>query len=351
MQRQQEIAPRTWTQRQAGQTDAARSEQDFHAATPPPPSRDSSWEADRHRQYQPDRLPPPAAGFNGYNRHEDAVAIEPRHRRGEVAEITRKEERGPPQAQHDRRGLAPSLENRISGQQPGRFAEASFAPRGGARSPTALRTDPYTAHDPYVEGPRRPSYSDDRAPIPQSWNREPDPQEQGLPPSAVRLHPDRARTFEEDPSLDVPRQSKPIRIRRPPPQSVTSHSEDYPMQSEIIDDRWVSNGNGRGEERHREVTDSVPRTHGNNSNHPRPTPPRRGGSLLDRLSTNGAGPSEMAPPSLRDRVQIPAKRNREEMGGDDGHNDMDIDDLSGDPYKKRAGMRRLKVKKGRRSGP
>jgi hypothetical protein len=56
-------------------------------------------------------------------------------------------------------------------------------------------------------------------------------------------------------------------------------------------------------------------------------------------------------PSLRDRVQIiPSKRDREEMAGNDTGGDIDMDDGGPDDSASKKQRRRLKVKRGRRSG-
>jgi hypothetical protein len=73
--------------------------------------------------------------------------------------------------------------------------------------------------------------------------------------------------------------------------------------------------------------------------------------LLDRLSLdNGANTSAVSPQSLRDRVQVPSKRDREDIGNDSA-GDIDMEDVGGpsDSASKRP-RRRLKLKRGRRNG-
>ncbi|KAF9455876.1 hypothetical protein BDZ94DRAFT_511820 [Collybia nuda] len=86
----------------------------------------------------------------------------------------------------------------------------------------------------------------------------------------------------------------------------------------------------------------------------RPEILRRGGSLLDRLSLdqNGDTPVDGPPQSLRDRVQVPSKRDREEMTSDRHSHMMDtsFEDDGYDPNKK-ARRRSGKVRKVRRGGP
>jgi len=171
---------------------------------------------------------------------------------------------------------------------------------------------------------------------------------------ARNVHADRSGMFDTNsqtfagPDHDLPasRSSKPVRIRRPGSQSVQSHPDGFPMRPKVPTERWVSNGD-RGDERGRDGP--APRPH---NHHQRPVPSRRGASLLDRLSLdNGAGTSGMSSPSLRDRVQtIPSKRDRDEMAGNDG-GDIDFDDPGLDDSASKKPRRRLKAKRGRRSGP
>lgn len=68
-----------------------------------------------------------------------------------------------------------------------------------------------------------------------------------------------------------------------------------------------------------------------------------GASLLDRLTLDEG--SCVNSPSLRDRVQLPSKRDREEMSAGDFTFDMEGDDYDGS--KKAARRRGIKVRKGR----
>jgi hypothetical protein len=72
--------------------------------------------------------------------------------------------------------------------------------------------------------------------------------------------------------------------------------------------------------------------------------------LLDRLSLDNT--SSMSSPSLRERVQIiPSKRDRDEMAGNNAAGgDVDLDDAGPDDLASKKPRRRLKAKRGRRSG-
>jgi hypothetical protein len=72
--------------------------------------------------------------------------------------------------------------------------------------------------------------------------------------------------------------------------------------------------------------------------------------LLDRLSLDNT--SSMSSPSLRERVQIiPSKRDRDEMAGNNAAGgDVDLDDAGQDDLASKKPRRRLKAKRGRRSG-
>jgi len=116
------------------------------------------------------------------------------------------------------------------------------------------------------------------------------------------------------------------------------------MPSEVMVDRWGPIETGHDEEQARDAMNSGPRSHANN-HHPRPTPSRRGGSLLDRLST------DMPSASLVDRVHIPSKRHRDEIAGDDTPGDYEYEDDPADPSQRRGAVpRRMKVRRGRRGG-
>ncbi|KAG7097713.1 hypothetical protein E1B28_005037 [Marasmius oreades] len=118
-----------------------------------------------------------------------------------------------------------------------------------------------------------------------------------------------APSFFKDPpdSPPVPRQSKPpVKIRRPPPltheapSSSSQREETLPRPAPMIMDK----------------PDHL---------EPRRPSPRRGGSLLDRLS-GGVGNSreENVMPSLKERVLVPSKRDRGELDepmGPDRHED------------------------------
>lgn len=85
---------------------------------------------------------------------------------------------------------------------------------------------------------------------------------------------------------------------------------------------------------------------------PRPELARRGGSLLDRLSLtqNDDALVDGSSQSLRDRVQVPSKRDREEIRGDSDelHPMYRFEDDGYDPKKRR---RSGKIRKVRRGGP
>ncbi|KAJ4496470.1 hypothetical protein C8R41DRAFT_268185 [Lentinula lateritia] len=95
-----------------------------------------------------------------------------------------------------------------------------------------------------------------------------------------------------------------------------------------------------------DVDDVPPRQHNDQgkrdqtgNHHERPPVSRRGGSLLDRLSISVG---DQVPP-LRERVQIPAKRDREELMRDGGsfNGDIDMDDgVVGKKPRRRSGKPR-----------
>jgi len=90
--------------------------------------------------------------------------------------------------------------------------------------------------------------------------------------------------------------------------------------------------------------------------HQRPENVRRGGSLLDRLSLDQDGDTrgDIHSPSLRDRVQVPSKRDREDIMMTEqynGENSFDGDEGMMDTAFRRVRRRSQKIKRPRRSGP
>lgn len=351
------MTPRTWAPRQAeasyGQIDPMRVDDAYRAPTPTSHHNSSStpWATDRHRQsgqYQADKHQT-TAPYNEHSRYEEAGMGEPRPRRGELEDVNRQQDRRVPSGQYERRGMSPTLDSRIGAPPPPRrFPEESIGShRNTSVSPTTLRRDTFNDREIYPEATRRTNYTDDHDRAPQAWRREQQSKEdQPSPPPVVPVHLDRARAFEQDTNPDLPRHSKPVRIRRPPPSPprVSSQSEAYSMPSEAMVDRWAPDGSGRDEEQAREAINSGPRSHVNN-HHPRSTPSRRGASLLDRLST------DMPSASLVDRVHIPSKRHRDEIAGDDTPGDYEYEDGPADPSQRRGAVpRRMKVRRGRRGG-
>lgn len=89
----------------------------------------------------------------------------------------------------------------------------------------------------------------------------------------------------------------------------------------------------------------------------RPEMSGRGGSLLDRLSLDqhsDARGAAMPSPSLRDRVQVPLKRDREDMMMNEQFptdNSFEGEDGFGDSNFKRARRRSGKLRRPRRGGP
>lgn len=101
-------------------------------------------------------------------------------------------------------------------------------------------------------------------------------------------------------------------------------------------------------------TDELPPPHARHTNydpsynHHRPEFPRRGGSLLDRLSLEDPKDEVHLQQSLRERVEVPSKRDRDDMLSDRyaGEETFDEDD----PASKKARKKTTKVRKVRRGG-
>lgn len=143
---------------------------------------------------------------------------------------------------------------------------------------------------------RRPpeSFPEDRRP---RWGGNVGDAEQiTYPPS--NGHPERGHVAET--SSLPPRPETDTRNPRPPRRR-------QPPMSEPLTDSYPTSGppfqREHGEERY-ELSDRIER----------PLMGRRGGSLLDRLSLNEQAGNDIPPQqSLRDRVQVPSKRDRDDM--------------------------------------
>ena len=108
---------------------------------------------------------------------------------------------------------------------------------------------------------------------------------------------------------------------------------------ESTSERWRL---GAGGEDHRDDKLQPPRTA---NLPPRPAAPRSGGSLLDRLSSDkGTSSGSQPSQSLRDRVQVPSKRDRDDTIRPDSMGDAEM----GDSVSKRS-KKRMKPKRGRRN--
>jgi hypothetical protein len=338
--------PRTWTPRQPSQQHPQyeHHEPDIRDETPPPSSREDSWDAQDRRHPPSQFSADDSQHANQFNGNARRGTGEPRHRRPLHVETDRVASH-PTSTRH-----GPVTLDARAQQSEERYVGEMYRSRP-ALSPGLHRHASFAGHESFSDAPRQ-DYIDDREPFPerqaQSWDRDQALQRDQYSPFLA--HQDRPGMFEANsqsfsgPDRDPLRSSKPVRIRRPGSQSVQNHPDDFPVRVDASAGHWPSNS-GRGEERNRD--EPVHRAH---SHHQRTTPSRRGGSLLDRLSLdNGASSSS---PSLRERVQIiPSKREREEMvSNDTAGGDLDMDNGGPDDSASKKQRRRTKMKRGRRSG-
>ncbi|KAJ6532754.1 hypothetical protein DFH09DRAFT_1182189 [Mycena vulgaris] len=182
--------------------------------------------------------------------------------------------------------------------------------------------EPFHSHQP-LEGERRPPFRKDQS---QSDNP---------------LF-DRVGGYDDGASG---RHSKIVRIRRPDPTSSLDNNSALPLDAPSV-----------SSSHHRVAEEASSSEHAQ-----RPPGLGRSASLLERLQLGGDAGGEgnkggfsEEPPSLRDRVQIPSKRDWDDMGGMDSSPDpygrdgyYDGDDDSAAKRRKKNG----KPKRGRRGGP
>lgn len=296
--------PRTWTPREPSlPRDLSRSHYDQHrAATPPIPNEPSqtspTWTPrDVARQYEDlsihKRDRGPSLKLDGRSmQHRDEAPVPSRERFAE------------PDIHH-----GGSLERRLSEPYKERYPEPP-------RQLHALPPNPalHRGHNP-IRSPEA-HWKDDRldsGPIHTGW---------GEPRDAAPPGSNEARAFNNQARAHV--DIRTPRIRRPPGDSTLRMDMDIQPS-------------------HPPQEYDAPQ---------RPETLRRGGSLLDRLSLDQNGDTlvDGSSQSLRDRVQVPSKRDREEMMGD-RHGYLVDSSLEDDDSNKKARRRSGKVRKVRRGGP
>ena len=335
-------------------------ESNYRVATPPPLSREPSlvspsWET---RSFTSDRGRPTRYSDSVRQHRSDglrgeAMDMDPRQRLQQQDDLSdRGRERFGAVEPRRSGSLEGRLSERYDERYDDRYVELPHQKHGLPPNPSLRRDhDTYSSEPPRQKRPdgRRRSFSGER--VNSGWV------DQGRPPSPGRhsqFHPSHTRVFEETPQFSTPdrdappsRTSKPIRIRRPG--SMPQSRQDEHVRSEpMIENTSV---HARPRERGGDILEPA------STSQQRPSTSRRGASLLDRLSLDHGGDSSaggMASPSLRERVQIPTKRDRDDMlGGDSNPMDpsFDVDDgPGGDPAAKRTRRRSGKPRRGRRGG-
>lgn len=338
-----ELPSRTWVPREPSPSSdmavhATNVEKEGKAPTPPPVSREPS--ATSPTRDLPDR-PPPSSRFSVEESKSDARSVSSRSGPVTEAEIRPKE-----------------LLERFS-TPPVRTGDGG-PPNNGPRQSHALPPNPTTHHHrethtfPQDSAPGRSDarrgYEDGR---PRSRWGEPkrDGQQSAPETSASRMIVDELPAHSRPDEYTETRTSKPIRIRRPPMGSGPDVTVQTRVASTASMDSYIPSETAAPATYEREGYDLAKRIE-------RPPGPRRGGSLLDRLTLDdGPHPpvitaSNTPPqPSLRDRVQlVPAKRDREDMMGDYYDASFDGDDGGMDSLSKRQRQKGMKPRRGRRRG-
>ncbi|KII91288.1 hypothetical protein PLICRDRAFT_502258 [Plicaturopsis crispa FD-325 SS-3] len=301
--------PRIWTPRKTSLSPPPRAaypaEARYRDPTPPPPSADPSprWEPSSYVAQNPPRDPErdhrEHSRFNGSHHHNSMSPVRRKHEVNPMRPID-----------EDRRAASMSLEGRLSENYDDRFVEGPHrmqAPSMARRRTPELYREPLPMRQDYG----RPDDVGER----RSWNRSNEPE-------------------------DSQRSSKPVRIKRGPPMSTSGPTEDDGRRPEPV--------GLRSEGRSRSAQDMPPALQMGDHR----VESRNSASLLERLSTRDGG--SPGPPSLRDRVQVPTKRSREDMVEDplgsmdvayDGDEGLD----GGAPRAKRRNPK-TKPKRGRRVG-
>ncbi|KAF9226231.1 hypothetical protein BS17DRAFT_535033 [Gyrodon lividus] len=281
-------------------------------ATPPPLSRESSMTSICGAAGQsglPTHLPPrPQSPPRGYRyRTEDDSQGQHCNRVQSSVDYSRR---------RDDADMEPPPRQRPATQTPKRRTMDSYVPE-----------PPPPSRDTYITEPLRASFQDTRGdhyiaqPAPMTQD-----EELGRAPSA--MHPERALMLQ--PNGLPPRPSSAL--GRAGRGSKRERREDRERAETLWGNgsrRFASASPGGGEKRR------YPRTEGG------AVAQGGGASLLDRLTLDDGGLHKS--PSLRDRVQLPSKRDREEMLAGDVSMNQDVDEGS-----KRLRRRGMKSRKGRR---
>ncbi|KAK7439822.1 hypothetical protein VKT23_017395 [Stygiomarasmius scandens] len=288
----------------APQDDRYNSTEDPRSPTPPPASREPSYN---------DNWEPNADYGHGRRRHKNPPAH--RHDEADLVENTHAFEPPSPSNGHENGHRPHGLPMKPTTRPPSDIPDD----RRRHRRSSIAGSDGHWEHSP-VEHRRRPDSPHHHSSIDVA-----------------------DRPVLEEP-LSSMRSSKPVKIRRPPPEPSYSNYDrdrerDLPPHngSTMADDDVV-------------MDDVGPSANPGSGNGRRPSNTRRGGSLLDRLS--GVGNDT---PSLKDRVNVPSKRDRDQMSVDDGRYPREVGDqvsvgTGEEGSSKRAKKRHAKPKRGRGRG-
>ena len=238
------------------------------------------------------------------------------------------------------------LQDRLSERYDDRYAESPSHHRPHAPPHIRRQPEEYPDEPPHqVHSNRRGRFYPPSTERPNdNWTSAMGHREHNAP---TNLRPERVRMFDDTSLLpdDAPsRSSKPVYIRRTPSTSHPRQSFDIPMHPDLpIESTGNNYARGHGRDLDRGLPEP-PRSY------ERPNVLRRGGSLLDRLSLDDAAGSSAGAtgsPSLRERVQIPMKRDWEDMsGGESPDASFDYDD--GGDLAKRNQWRNGKLRRGRK---
>jgi hypothetical protein len=248
-------------------------------------------------------------------------------------------------AEHHSTGAPPSLEVRLGERFEERGVESI------RRSPPPLNSSAQMNNQDFKT--LRRSRSDSRAVHPNNdpvrlweYNERTTSQVQRQVRSPVRMHPDRARVLGDSPPYRVD-----YHDARSLPSSHDRRAEHVPEPARDPPPSRFDGATASSHYRPERNPDYMEMPSRPDYDHePRPAPPRR---LLDRLSFS-TEPDNVAPlPSLRDRVQVPLKRDRDDVVGEINEygGEFDVDDGGTlDPNKRTKKRGSGRARRGRRNG-
>jgi hypothetical protein len=330
-----------------------KSDSDFRAVTPSPTARTEvqphSWESSQEHTRTSQRAEPRRRTRFDSGPARPTPAMDesaPRTNPNQISMETLRERFSMAAAEHHSAGAPPSLEIRLSERFEERVVESIRRSPPPPSSSTQVNNQDFNTLRRSRSDSRVVHPNDDPHRVWEYNERTSNQVQQHQVRSPVRMHPDRVRILGKSPSYGADyhdARSLPSSHDRRAEHVPEPPARDNPPPSRF--DGATASSHYRPE-RNSEYMDMSSRAEYDHETRP----PRR---LLDRLSF-GTELDNVAPsPSLRDRVQVPLKRDRDDVVGElnEYGAEFDVDDGVGmDPNRRTKKRGNGRVRRGRRNG-